>query len=75
MKTNALLKLLVIALASMISGLAGVSYAATTGEVSGEPQVAIYAFPEQAAETTGQATDTPPDCKKNPDDPRCDKKK
>jgi hypothetical protein len=75
MKTNALLKWLVIAVTTMISGLAGISYAATAGVVSGEPKVAIYTFPAQPAETTGQATDTPLDCKKNPEDPRCDKKK
>jgi hypothetical protein len=53
---------LIALIAALFAGLAGTTFAAGSSDRSG------------TAVTPSQKQETPPDCKRNPEDPRCKKK-
>lgn len=55
---------LIALIAALFAGLAGTTFAAAAGSPEGSG----------TAVTPSQKQDTPPDCKRKPDDPRCKNK-
>jgi hypothetical protein len=49
----------------LLAGFAGTTFAAAAAQAAGSPGFFSTAY------TPSQSQDTPPDCKKKPDDPRC----
>ena len=56
--------ILIALIAALFAGLASMTYAAAAGSPEGSG----------TAVTPSQKQETPPDCKRNPEDPRCKKK-
>lgn len=63
-------KLRSILLMALLATLASAAYAETTAPSAALPGDGIFG----TADTPSQAPDTPVDCKKKPDDPRCKNK-
>lgn len=59
-------KVCTVSMMALLLTLAGTSFAAATA-----PSAALPAIAFGAADTPSQSQDTPVDCKKKPDDPRC----
>lgn len=61
--TLALRKFVAVLMVALLAGVSGYAFAGTAA-----------AAPALVVDAPSQAPDTPPDCKKTPDDPRCKSK-
>lgn len=58
-------KICIALMMALSAGFAGTTFAAAAAQAAGSPGFF------STADTPSQSQDTPPDCKKKPDDPRC----